>query len=159
MQNKLTRKSVIKTSSGHLIPHEVNQTTASYSVQIPRGSAEQIARTRRGIPASDVIEVAKMIGMPRDKFYAYVGLPKSTIEKNISQQNPLSPAHGDRLYRVYRVFARALDVLEDEAATKLWVQQANRSLGGESPLSLLDTEAGYELVMDTLGRIEYGVVA
>ena len=50
-------------------------------------------------------------------------------------------------------------VFEDENAAREWINRDNRSLGGESPLSLLDTEAGYELVLDTLGRIEYGVVA
>jgi uncharacterized protein (DUF2384 family) len=33
------------------------------------------------------------------------------------------------------------------------------SLGGKTPLSLLDTMEGYELVMTTLARIEYGVYA
>ncbi|PRC93788.1 type II RES/Xre toxin-antitoxin system antitoxin [Solimicrobium silvestre] len=163
MQNKLTHKSATHAATKAISPRarspEIKQPATIYAVPTLRASAEQIARTRLGIPASDIIEVAKMIGMPRDKFYACVGLPKSTIEKNISQQSPLSTAHGDRLYRVNRVFSRTLEVLEDEEAAKLWVQQSNRSLGGESPLSLLDTEAGYELVMDTLGRIEYGVVA
>jgi uncharacterized protein (DUF2384 family) len=31
------------------------------------------------------------------------------------------------------------------------------SLGGRTPLSLLDTMEGYELVINTLSRIEYGV--
>ena len=31
--------------------------------------------------------------------------------------------------------------------------------GSGSPLSLLDTEAGVDLVMDTLARIEYGIAA
>ncbi|WP_220476902.1 antitoxin Xre/MbcA/ParS toxin-binding domain-containing protein [Massilia cavernae] len=47
----------------------------------------------------------------------------------------------------------------DEEAAKTWLRQNNRSLGGEVPLSLLDTEVGYELVLDTLGRIEHGVVS
>ena len=63
------------------------------------------------------------------------------------------------MYRADRVWNRALAVLEDENAVRDWINRDNRSLGGESPLSLLDTEAGYELVLDTLGRIEYGVVA
>lgn len=52
-----------------------------------------------------------------------------------------------------------MQVLEDEDAARRWINRENRSLGGESPLSLLDTEAGYELVLDTLARIEYGVYA
>ncbi|USX17271.1 DUF2384 domain-containing protein [Oxalobacteraceae bacterium OTU3CAMAD1] len=34
-----------------------------------------------------------------------------------------------------------------------------RSLGGVTPLSLLGTPAGDELVLDTLGRIEQGIVS
>nr|WP_229264645.1 MbcA/ParS/Xre antitoxin family protein [Duganella sp. 1411] len=49
--------------------------------------------------------------------------------------------------------------MEDEPSAQRWITQENRSLGGEAPLSLLDTEAGYELVLDTLGRIEYGIVS
>jgi uncharacterized protein (DUF2384 family) len=33
------------------------------------------------------------------------------------------------------------------------------SSDGKLSLALLDTEVGYELVLDTLGRIEYGVVS
>ena len=71
----------------------------------------------------------------------------------------MSPSEQDRLYRTEKVLARTLAVLEDAPSARAWLVQENRSLGGEAPLSLLDTEAGYELVLDTLGRIEYGVVA
>jgi putative toxin-antitoxin system antitoxin component (TIGR02293 family) len=63
------------------------------------------------------------------------------------------------VYRAEKVFSRAMQVLEDDAAAKAWLSRPNRTLGGEVPLSLLDTEIGYELVLDTLGRIEYGVVS
>lgn len=33
------------------------------------------------------------------------------------------------------------------------------ALGNVAPLSLLDTPAGYQLVIDTLGQIKYGVFA
>ncbi len=59
--------------------------------------------------------------------------------------------------RVERVFWRAQQVFEDAAAAVAWISRPNRALGGVAPLTVLDTEAGYELVLDTLGRIEYGV--
>jgi putative toxin-antitoxin system antitoxin component (TIGR02293 family) len=61
--------------------------------------------------------------------------------------------------RVNRVFDRAIQVLEDREAAQAWMHQENRSLGGKLPLSLLDTKAGYQLVLDTLGRIESGTVS
>jgi putative toxin-antitoxin system antitoxin component (TIGR02293 family) len=86
-------------------------------------------------------------------------LKSSTIERRLSTRQALSPAETDKLYRVEKVLARAAEVLEDEGAAKAWIQRDIRSLGGVSPLSLLDTEAGVDLVMDTLARIEYGIAA
>ena len=65
----------------------------------------------------------------------------------------------DKQYRASRVFNRALEVLEDEDAARRWIARENRALSGVTPLSLLDTEAGYESVLDTLSRIETGVIS
>ena len=65
----------------------------------------------------------------------------------------------DKQYRASRVFNRALEVLEEEDAARRWIARENRALGGVTPLSLLDTEAGYESVLDTLSRIETGVIS
>ena len=47
----------------------------------------------------------------------------------------------------------------DAEAAKAWLQREIRSLGGVTPLSLLDTDPGVDMVMDTLGRIEQGIAA
>ena len=86
-------------------------------------------------------------------------LPKSTVKGRISADGLLSATEQDRVYRAENILSCAMRVLEDEDAARAWVSRPNRSLGGEVPLALLDTEAGYELVMDTLGRIEYGIVS
>jgi putative toxin-antitoxin system antitoxin component (TIGR02293 family) len=65
----------------------------------------------------------------------------------------------DRPYRTERVLKRAVSVLQDADAAREWLSRANRSLGGEVPLAMLDTEDGYQLVLDTLARIEYGVIS
>ena len=81
------------------------------------------------------------------------------MKGRISNNGVLSATEQDRIYRAEKVLARTVEVLEDDEAATKWINQANRSLGGEVPLALLDTEVGYELVLDTLGRIEYGIVS
>jgi putative toxin-antitoxin system antitoxin component (TIGR02293 family) len=58
-----------------------------------------------------------------------------------------------------RAVARGEEVFEDRDAAVDWLKAPNASLGGATPLSLLDTDIGAEGVMDTLGRIEHGVFA
>jgi putative toxin-antitoxin system antitoxin component (TIGR02293 family) len=120
---------------------------------------EMISKMRSGTPARTVPGIAANLGISQDKLFELLRLPKSTVKGRISSDGKLSATEQDRVYRAEKVFARAVQVLEDEAAAKAWLSRANRSLGGELPLALLDTEVGYELVLDTLGRIEYGVVS
>lgn len=82
---------------------------------------------------------------------------KAAKEKRIVLAEPALSLEQCRSYRLKEVLSRALQVLEDPTAVMRWLNQTNRSLGGVSPLSLLDTETGYQLVLDTLGRIEYGI--
>lgn len=121
--------------------------------------SDVISTMRRGMSAQVVPNVAARLGISQDKLFDRLRLPKSTMKSRIGNKKPLSATEQDRMYRADRVWNRALAVLEDENAARSWITRDNRSLGGESPLALLDTEAGYELVLDTLGRIEYGVVA
>lgn len=81
------------------------------------------------------------------------------MKSRLAKNGELSSSERDRMYRAEKVWQRAMDVFEDEEAVRTWVVQSNRSLGGEAPLALLDTEPGYELVLDTLGRIEHGIVS
>ncbi len=122
-------------------------------------TSEMIKSMRTGTPASVIPELANRFGISQDGLFEVLRLPRSTMKARISKNEALSPSEQDRMYRADRVWLRAVEVLEDEDAARAWVNRKNRSLGGEAPLSLLDTEVGYELVLDTLGRIEQGVVS
>jgi putative toxin-antitoxin system antitoxin component (TIGR02293 family) len=122
-------------------------------------TVDVIARMRSGTPARTIPRIASTLGISQDKLFELLDLPKSTVKGRISANGMLSPTEQDRVYRVEKVLARAVQVLEDEDAARTWLKRENRSLGGEIPLALLDTEPGYELVLDTLRQIEYGVVS
>ncbi len=125
-----------------------------------RGNVSDIiAGMRNGISAQIAPNVAQRLGLSQDKLFETLRLPKSTMKARLGKAQLLSPVEQDRMYRADRLWERALAVFEDEEACRTWIKRENRTLGGEAPLALLDTEAGYELVLDTLGRIEYGVVS
>jgi putative toxin-antitoxin system antitoxin component (TIGR02293 family) len=126
---------------------------------VGKAVSEQIRVSRSGLPASTVDFMAKRLGMSRSLFLGEIDMKQSTIERRLAEKKPLTTTETDRLYRVEKVLARATEVLEDDAAATAWIQHRIRSLGGVTPLSLLDTDAGVDLVMDTLGRIEHGIVA
>jgi uncharacterized protein (DUF2384 family) len=69
----------------------------------------------------------------------------------------LTPEESDVVIRTARTLAKAIDILGDREKAAHWLTTPNRALGGEIPISLLDTSAGAHEVETVLDRIEYGV--
>lgn len=120
---------------------------------------DQTVIVRKGLPSNAIVEMSEALAMPRASFLDNLQLPRSTIEARIKNNSPLTSAEGDAVLRAAKALARAQEVFEDRAAASAWLKREIRSLGGVTPVSLMDTDSGFELVMHTLGRIEHGVVA
>ena len=50
-----------------------------------------------------------------------------------------------------------VDVFEDQGKFNRWLRRPLPLLANQSPLDLLDTASGFQVVDELLGRIEYGV--
>ncbi|MEM1233583.1 MAG: MbcA/ParS/Xre antitoxin family protein [Pseudomonadota bacterium] len=67
-----------------------------------------------------------------------------------------TPHQSDLMVRYLRVLRTAEDIWGYEKAQN-WIQRPNRQLAGESPLSLLDSDQGAQVVEALLGQIEHGI--
>jgi putative toxin-antitoxin system antitoxin component (TIGR02293 family) len=122
-------------------------------------STRIIELIRRGLPAEAIDYVAGLLSLSRAGLLEAIKIPLSTIERRLRTGEALSAEESDRVSRVAKVVRRAVEVFGDDEQGKAWMIDTISSLGGKTPLSLLDTMEGYELVMATLYRIEYGVYA
>ena len=59
--------------------------------------------------------------------------------------------------RVIQVKLRAIDVFGNEAKALRWLEAPRAQLNGCSPLSVIDTDEGFDEVMCLLLRIAHGV--
>lgn len=69
----------------------------------------------------------------------------------------LSPEASDCLLRIARVYAEALELFADKADVAQWMVTKSLTLGDQTPLELLDTTVGFELVYHELKRLQYGI--
>jgi putative toxin-antitoxin system antitoxin component (TIGR02293 family) len=121
-----------------------------------RTPEELKAWIREGLPFSSLETVMKRFGLNRDEVSSALDLPPRTLARR-KQERRLRPAESDRLFRLARLAAQAAQVLGSEDKASRWLHTPNRALGGEAPLTLLDTDLGARQVEDVLGRIEHGV--
>ncbi|WP_295436947.1 antitoxin Xre-like helix-turn-helix domain-containing protein [uncultured Thiodictyon sp.] len=125
---------------------------------VPHSALDWVAVIRRGIPAAAVDALTRLTHLSQAELASAVGIPERTLARR-KREGRLNSEESSRLLRLARVVARGEEVFAGLDATIDWLKSINASLGGVTPLSLLDTDIGAEGVMDTLGRIEHGVFA
>jgi putative toxin-antitoxin system antitoxin component (TIGR02293 family) len=114
--------------------------------------------TRQGIVRNAVDSIAKLLGLSTADLARYLHVSERTLQR-YSFDKELSPELSDRLIQIAKVYAKALEVFEDESTAVDWLKYPNRALGDTVPMDYLDNSSGVEIILDELTRIEYGVFA
>lgn len=124
----------------------------------PQSSLDWVGVIREGIPAAAVESILSAVRLSQAELAQALGIPERTLARR-KREGVLNSEESSKLLRLARVISRASEVFDDSVAAIDWLKSPNAALGGNAPLSLLDTDIGAESVLDTLGRIEHGVFA
>jgi putative toxin-antitoxin system antitoxin component (TIGR02293 family) len=109
---------------------------------------------REGLPYAALEALAVALELSHRDIATALGLPRLGRP---TRGRHLSLVASDRLYRLAHVSRLAAEVLGNLDKARTWLGRANRALGGQTPLSMLDTEIGVREVQDVLARINYGM--
>ena len=124
-------------------------------------SAERINWTqliRAGIASVALQNTGDQLRVSVNELSQHLRLPARTIHRRLAKGQRLSAEETERTCRVARALAKAQQLLGDENG-RLWLLGACQGLGGDKPITLLDTADGFGAVIDELGRLEYGVIS
>ena len=113
---------------------------------------------RQGLFISAMDSLSQLLELSTKDLVQYLHISERTLQR-YNEQKKLSPELSDHLIQLARVYSRAVEVFEDKNKAVKWLKYPSHALGGITPLSCLDNFSGIELVLDELGRIEYGVYA
>jgi putative toxin-antitoxin system antitoxin component (TIGR02293 family) len=83
--------------------------------------------------------------------------PERTLARRVAKHEPLTVAETDRAIRLARVTAETERVFADPGKAARWLRRPNGALGGQTPLSLLKSEAGARAIDEILIRIDHGL--
>lgn len=124
--------------------------------------AAVIARVQSGFAVAAVERVQRHTGFDESEVAEIMGTSVRTLARR-RKTGRLDAGESDRLYRIARLFERAVDVFggDNEAAdeARMWFRMPQWGLGDRTPLAYARTEAGAREVETLLNRIDYGVLA
>ncbi|HEY4357008.1 MAG TPA: antitoxin Xre/MbcA/ParS toxin-binding domain-containing protein [Acidobacteriaceae bacterium] len=113
--------------------------------------------TREGLPVSTLPVLAAGLDIERKTLAKVVGISNRTLSRRLAGKTRLSAEESDRTMRLARIMAQATETFESGEKAALWLKTPNRVMDGQTPLELLDTDAGVRWVETILGRIAWGV--
>jgi putative toxin-antitoxin system antitoxin component (TIGR02293 family) len=125
----------------------------------PRNAAEWQEVLKDGMPFAAAESLKRWLPIGDEALAELLGVSPKTLSRARASNARLDLVASDRLLRVARIAALAIEVLEDEARARGWLKRAQIGLGGRAPLSLLATDLGCAEVEQLLLRIEHGVYA
>lgn len=112
-----------------------------------------------GLTTAIMEQAAQALSISKTEFLTALRLPVSTMTRRLKTGARLSPDESDKVDRVAQAFKRAIELFGNEETAREWMSTKLLGLGDRTPLELLDSSAGYEMVLNTIGRIAYGAVA
>ena len=110
-----------------------------------------------GLPVDSLDHLAEVVA-PGDLRFKFRLIPKATLERRRkSSSKRLTAEEGDRLARIAKVVAFALEIYKDPAKAREFLTRSHPMLDGKAPIDVtLATSAGTDLVVNLLGRGAYG---
>jgi putative toxin-antitoxin system antitoxin component (TIGR02293 family) len=110
----------------------------------------------KGLPVSALDKFAGRVSPHDVRRFTYRVVPKPTLERRRKEKQPLTSAESDRLARIAKVFAFALEVFRDEAKVRSFLDRPHPMLDDKAPLDIaLATGPGTDAVINLLGRAAY----
>ena len=111
-----------------------------------------------GLPFQALEQVMGRFQLGRAEVEKVLSLPSRTLARR-KETARMRANESDRLIRVARVGAHAVEVLGTEERAAAWLHRPNRALGNRPPLDLLSTDLGTKQVDEVLSRTEHGVIS
>jgi putative toxin-antitoxin system antitoxin component (TIGR02293 family) len=123
-------------------------------------SLDLAAAVVRGLPVAAVDRICTRVA-PGDRSLRNRIVPKATLARRQRVRGQrLSAEESDRLARLARLWAFAVDVWGSEGAAQRFFAEPHPLLGGQIPRDVaIQTEVGARAVEDILGRLKYGSAA
>ncbi|MHB1796138.1 MAG: antitoxin Xre/MbcA/ParS toxin-binding domain-containing protein [Acidobacteriaceae bacterium] len=119
-------------------------------------SGFQVAEiVERGLPTTSV-DVLRKEGLTFGEVHGLV-VPARTLKHRTAKKQALSIDETDRALRVAKVLALAEQVFDDHDKALGWLRRGNKRLNDRTPLDMLRSEVGGDLVRQMLYQIDEGI--
>ena len=128
----------------------------------------QVAWVQSGVGARDAKIILGQLHVPQGEALTALQIPVATMNRKAKTNAPLSPAEGERVLGLGRLFGQLQTMVQESgnpngfdasAWLSTWMSAPVPALGGARPLDLMGTMTGQALVSQVLSQMQSGAYA
>jgi len=113
---------------------------------------------RQGFSKHVLLALAKKISLNIQELAIILHISERTLQR-YDDDAIIKTEYAEKAVELARLYTRGEEVFGSMDKFKLWIKTPGYVFNGESPVSMLDTSAGFDMVFKELGRIEHGIFA
>lgn len=119
---------------------------------------DMLQLTRSGLPKHLLLSLAKRISLTIQEFADIMHISERTLQR-YDDDAIIKTEYAEKAVELARLYTRGEEVFGSLDKFKTWMKTPLHVFKGETPVSLLDSSVGFDMVFKELGRIEHGVFA
>ena len=113
---------------------------------------------KEGIPTKSLISLVANMDLSMRSIARILHIAERTLQRK-KENDLLGEDVSEHVIQLAEVFSRGTDVIGDADRFRNWLNTRNTALGDRSPIEMLSSRYGAQMVLDELGRMEHGIVA
>lgn len=124
----------------------------------PKSYMDVIEMSKEGVTKASLMAFVHFLNLSPEKFAHMLPITLRTIQRYSSKQK-FNPSVSEHIIQLAFLVEKGIEVFESLERFMRWFDTPSQALGGEKPSDLVSLKTGAQMVLDELGRIEYGVYA
>jgi len=113
--------------------------------------------TEKGLPIAVLKKVQKKMQFTNRELGKVLDMSESTLQRRLKLNQKLDKKESESTIHLASVWAKGIEVFENEDDFRTWLHTKNTALGNHAPIALLHSPIGRDEIKDILCRIEFGI--
>jgi len=123
---------------------------------------------KEGLPAIYPTQLSISMGIPKERIFYALQLPRSTVDKKAAQKGTLPREQAERVLGLGRLIGQVKVMVSQsgnpegfDAAKWVahWMDEPLPALGGKAPAEYMDTVEGQAMISNLIAKIQSGAIA
>lgn len=112
--------------------------------------------SRAGLPKRALLSLVANLNFTLRSMAALLNIAERTIQRKRDDEL-FDLSTSEQILQIAEVYSRGAEVFASAGNFQEWMNTENISFGGKRPLELLPSRYGAQMILDEVGRMEYGV--